>query len=56
MRRLFVYTDLIDDLLNIELDVIKQFNIQHDEDYLIDIFNEQGTLITTLENIKQKPS
>jgi hypothetical protein len=44
-----------DDLLNIELDVIQQFNIQPNEDYLINVFNEQGQLVTVLENIKSKP-
>ena len=46
---------MMDDLLNIELDVIKQFNIQSDEDYTIDVLNEQGQLVTVLENIKSKP-
>jgi 6-pyruvoyl-tetrahydropterin synthase len=55
MRKLYVHTDMMDDLLNIELDVIKQFNIQSDEDYTIDVFNEQGQLVTVLENIKSKP-
>jgi hypothetical protein len=45
-----------DDLLNIELDVIQQFNIQPNEDYLINVFNEQGQLVTVLENIKSKPN
>jgi hypothetical protein len=44
-----------DDLLNIELSVIQQFNIQPNEDYLINVFNEQGQLVTVLENIKAKP-
>jgi len=56
MRKLYVHTDMMDDLLNIELDVIKQFNIQSDEDYTIDVFNEQGQLVTVLENIKSKPN
>ena len=55
MRKLYVYTNMMDDLLNIELDVIKQFNIQSDEDYTIDVLNEQGQLVTVLENIKSKP-
>ncbi len=55
MRKLHVYTNMMDDLLNIELDVIRQFNIQSDEDYTIDVFNEQGQLVTVLENIKGKP-
>jgi len=55
MRKLHVYTNMMDDLLNIELDVIRQFNIQSDEDYTIDVFNEQGQLVTVLENIKSKP-
>jgi hypothetical protein len=46
---------MMDDLLNIELDVIRQFNIQPNEDYTIDVFNEQGQLVTVLENIKSKP-
>ena len=56
MRKLYVHTDMMDDLLNIELDVIKQFNIQSDEDYTIDVFNEKGQLVTVLENIKSKPN
>ena len=55
MRKLHVYTNMMDDLLNIEIDVIRQFNIQSDEDYTIDVFNEQGQLITVLENIKGNP-
>ena len=55
MRKLHVYTNMMDDLLNIELDVIRQFNIQPNEDYTIDVFNEQGQLVTVLENIKSKP-
>ena len=55
MRALYVYTNMDDDLLNIELDVIQQFNIQPNEDYLINVFNEQGQLVTVLENIKAKP-
>jgi hypothetical protein len=55
MRALYVYTNMEDDLLNIELDVIQQFNIQPNEDYLINVFNEQGQLVTVLENIKSKP-
>lgn len=54
MRKLHVYTNMMDDLLNIELDVIRQFNIQSDEDYTIDVFNEDGQLVTVLENIKSK--
>ena len=54
MRKLHVHTNMIDDLLNIELDVIKQFNIQSDEDYTIDVFNEEGQLVTVLKNIKSK--
>jgi hypothetical protein len=56
MRALYVYTNMDDDLLNIELDVIQQFNIQPNEDYLINVFNEQGQLVTVLENIKSKPN
>jgi hypothetical protein len=52
MRKLYVYTDLPDDLLNIELDVIKHFNIQPNENYSIDVFDEKGNLITTLHNIQ----
>jgi hypothetical protein len=55
MRALYVYTNMDDDLLNIELSVIQQFNIQPNEDYLINVFNEQGQLVTVLENIKAKP-
>jgi hypothetical protein len=44
-----------DDLLNIELDVIQQFNIQSNEDYIINVFNEEGQLVTVLQNIKAKP-
>jgi hypothetical protein len=55
MRALYVYTNMDDDLLNIELSVIQQFNIQPNEDYLINVFNEQGQLVTVLENIKSKP-
>lgn len=55
MRALYVYTNMEDDLLNIELDVIQQFNIQPNEDYLINVFNDQGQLVTVLENIKSKP-
>ena len=56
MRALYVYTNMDDDLLNIELDVIQQFNIQPNEDYIINVFNEQGQLVTVLENIKSKPN
>jgi hypothetical protein len=55
MRSLYVYTNMEDDLLNIELDVIQQFNIQSNEDYIINVFNEEGQLVTVLQNIKAKP-
>jgi hypothetical protein len=49
-------TNMMDDLLNIELDVIKQFNILADESYAIDIYDENNHYITTLENIKTPPT
>lgn len=56
MRSLYVYTNMEDDLLNIELDVIQKFNIQHNEDYIINVFNEQGQLVIVLKNIKPNNS
>jgi hypothetical protein len=52
MRRIFVVTDMLDDLLNIELDVVKQFNIQANESYTINVLDEHRNYITTLKNIK----
>jgi hypothetical protein len=52
MRRITVITNMLDDLLNIELDVIKQFNIQATESYSITVLDENNVYITTLKNIK----
>jgi hypothetical protein len=43
---------MLDDLLNIELDVVKQFNIQANESYTINVLDEHRNYITTLKNIK----
>jgi hypothetical protein len=48
-------TNMLDDLLNIELDVVKQFNIQPNDSYVIEVHDENNTYITTLENIKTPP-
>jgi hypothetical protein len=52
MRRITVITNMLDDLLNIELDVVKQFNIQANESYAINVLDENNVYITTLKNIK----
>jgi hypothetical protein len=52
MRRITVITNMLDDLLNIELDVVKQFNIQANESYTINVLDENNVYITTLKNIK----
>jgi hypothetical protein len=49
-------TNMLDDLLNIELDVVKQFNIQVTDDYVIEVHDEHNNYITTLENIKTPPT
>jgi hypothetical protein len=46
---------MLDDLLNIELDFVRLYNIQPNEDYIINVFNEEGQLVTVLQNIKAKP-
>jgi transketolase C-terminal domain/subunit len=55
IRRIRVMTNMLDDLLNIELDVVKQFNIQPNDSYVIEVHDENNTYITTLENIKTPP-
>ena len=55
IRRIRVMTNMLDDLLNIELDVVKQFNIQPKDSYVIEVHDENNTYITTLENIKTPP-
>jgi len=56
IRRIRVMTNMLDDLLNIELDVVKQFNIQVTDDYVIEVHDEHNNYITTLENIKTPPT
>jgi hypothetical protein len=55
IRRIRVMTNMLDDLLNIELDVVKQFNIQPNDNYVIEVHDENNVYITTLENIKTPP-
>ncbi len=48
MRRFYIYTNMYDNLLHIQEDVLKNNNVQPHEDWEIDVFDDDHRLITTL--------
>lgn len=48
MRRFYIYTNMYENLLDIEQEVLKQHNVKPNEDWEIDVFDENDRLITTL--------
>jgi hypothetical protein len=50
MRRFYIFTNMYDNLLHIQEDVLKKHNVLPDEDWEIDVFDESDRLITTLHN------
>jgi len=48
MRRFWIYTNMYDSLLQMEEAVLQQHHVQPDEDWEIDVFDENDKLITTI--------
>jgi hypothetical protein len=48
MRRFYIYTNMYDNLLEMEAQVLKQHNVKPEEYYEIDVFDENERLITTI--------
>lgn len=53
MRRFYIYTNMYENLLQMEESVLKQYKVKHDEDYEIDVFDENDRLITTIRKDSQ---
>jgi len=48
MRRFYIYTNMYENLLQMEESVLKQYKVKPDEDYEIDVYDEDDHLITTI--------
>lgn len=48
MRRFYIYTNMYQSLLQMEAQVLKQYKVKPDEDYEIDVYDEDDYLITTI--------
>jgi hypothetical protein len=50
MRRFYIYTNDYKNVLDIEADVLSLHKVQPDEEYEIDVFDEDSRLITTISS------
>jgi hypothetical protein len=50
MRRFFIYTNDYKNVLDIEADILSRHKVQPDEEYEIDVFDEDSRLITTISS------